>query len=74
MKKAARSLLLSLLTGSAPVRRLPARVVQQLVGYYGDFRRSRDIMNELDDALNAPLVSRFFKRSPIGSSNPLRTP
>jgi hypothetical protein len=45
MKKSATRSLRSLLTEAAPIRHLPASVVRQLVGYYGDWRRSRDILN-----------------------------
>jgi|GEM_PF-1881398 len=39
----------SLMREAAPLGRLPVLVVRQLVGYYGDWRRSRDILNDADD-------------------------
>jgi hypothetical protein len=35
--------------GQAPAFRLPTIVLRQFVGYYGDWRRSRDILNSVDD-------------------------
>ena len=49
MKKTGMHSLRSMLTESAPIRHLPAGVVRQLVGYYRDWRRSRDILNDADD-------------------------
>lgn len=34
---------------AAPLGRLPVLVLRQLVGYYGDWRRSRDILNDAAD-------------------------
>ncbi len=39
--------LCALLTETAPIRRLPMTVVRQLVRYYGDWRHSRDILNDV---------------------------
>lgn len=56
MKKSAARSLRSLLTEAAPIRSLPAGVVRQLVGYYGDWRRSRDILNEAGSDAGEPGV------------------
>jgi hypothetical protein len=50
MKKSAKRSLRSLLTEAAPIRHLPASVVRQLVGYYGDWRRSRDILSDAGES------------------------
>ena len=50
MKESRSSSLRSLLTEAAPILVLPENVLQQLVGYYGDWRRSRDILNETAEA------------------------
>ena len=50
MKESRSSSLRSLLTETAPILILPQHVLQQLVGYYGDWRRSRDILNEAAEA------------------------
>lgn len=42
--------LASLLREAAPLGRIPILVARQLVSYYGDWRRSRDILNDADDA------------------------
>ncbi len=39
-----------MLTEAAPIRSLPTGVIHQLVRYYGDWRRSRDLLNVLNDA------------------------
>ena len=46
MKNVRSSSLRSILTEAAPILVLPPRVLQQLVGYYRDWRLSRDIFNE----------------------------
>ena len=43
----------SLLTETTPMRGLPSRVIQQLVRYYGDWRRSRDLISRLDESAAA---------------------
>jgi hypothetical protein len=70
MKKSASGSLRSLLTESAPLRQLPVGVVRQLVGYYGDWRRSRDILN--DAASEPPAASPLqylFRRGTISNSS-----
>jgi hypothetical protein len=54
MKESRPSSLRSLLTEAAPILVLPPHVLQQLVGYYGDWRRSRDILNETAEATADP--------------------
>lgn len=61
MKKSAIRSLRSLLTEATPIRRLPAGVVRQLVGYYGDWRRSRDILNDAGEPAHG--LSRFLART-----------
>ncbi|MBS1913318.1 MAG: hypothetical protein JST22_15120 [Bacteroidetes bacterium] len=63
MKKAVRGSLRSLLTESAPLRRLPVTVVRQLVGYYGDWRRSRDILNDVVDTNMPGRMSSILRRA-----------
>lgn len=46
MKNVRSSSLRSILTEAAPILVLPPRVLQQLVGYYRDWRLSRDIFSE----------------------------
>lgn len=62
----------SLLTEAAPMRGLPTRVIQQLVRYYGDWRRSRDLISNLDEISNAaqPVVR---KNSSSGASSYFHT-
>jgi hypothetical protein len=60
IKKSSRRLC-ALLTEAVPLRRLPSTVIRQLVGYYGDWRRSRDILNEVVEAGHS---SRFFTAGP----------
>jgi hypothetical protein len=74
MRKSATRSLRSLLTASEPIRRLPVGVVRQLVGYYGDWRRSRDIMNNVDEAAASHSIPRLLmpKASMPGSSNSYR--
>jgi hypothetical protein len=62
MKDFRSSSLRSLLTETAPILVLPPRVLQQLVGYYGDWRRSRDILNEAAD--ESPSAERRHPGSP----------
>jgi hypothetical protein len=62
----------SMLTESTPILSLPAVVIQQLVGYYGDWRRSRDILNDADEAggshpLSVPMVSKSHYAGSAGS-------
>lgn len=73
MKKSGTRSLRSLLTEAAPIRYLPAGVVRQLVGYYGDWRRSRDILNDADETAASSHLSRLFKTSLSGSSGSYRT-
>jgi len=68
MKKSAVRSLRSLLTEAAPIRRLPVSVVKQLVGYYGDWRRSRDILNDADETLAATRRGRLFSRHSLPNS------
>ncbi|MEP7218267.1 MAG: hypothetical protein ABI876_05095 [Bacteroidota bacterium] len=68
MKKNPSSSLRSLLTEATPLRRLPAGVVRQLVGYYGDWRRSRDILNEADESSTSRLA-RLFARPSLSSTS-----
>jgi hypothetical protein len=44
-----RSTLRTLLTGATPSLALPTGAMRQLVGYYVDWRRSRDILNDPDE-------------------------
>ncbi|MBC8146137.1 MAG: hypothetical protein H7X80_11185 [bacterium] len=44
-----RSTLRTLLTDAAPSLALPNGVMRQLVGYYVDWRRSRDILSDPDE-------------------------
>jgi hypothetical protein len=39
----------TLLTEAAPIFALPSAALRQLVGYYDDWRRSRDILNDPDE-------------------------
>ncbi len=48
MKKEVSRRLRSFVRETIPDFRLPMYVVRQLVGYYGDWRRSRDILNDID--------------------------
>ncbi len=64
MKKSAPGSLRALLTEAAPIRHLPAGVIRQLVGYYGDWRHSRDILNDAGEWL-----PRIFKRAGIPNSS-----
>ncbi|MBK8912315.1 MAG: hypothetical protein IPM61_13415 [Chlorobi bacterium] len=49
----------SLLTENAPLRGLSARVIGQLVRYYGNWRHSRDLISNLDEFGSAvPPASR----------------
>lgn len=62
----------SMLTEATPILSLPAVVIQQLVGYYGDWRRSRDILNDADEAsgphpLSVPLASKSHYAGSAGS-------
>ena len=68
MKKSAQGSLRSLLTEAAPLRRLPDGVIRQLVGYYGDWRRSRDILNDADESTGS-LLPRLFKRPVLSNSS-----
>jgi hypothetical protein len=68
MKKTAVRSLRSLLTEAAPIFRLPPRVLQQLVGYYGDWRRSRDILNDADEASTSHQLPRLFMHGSSFSS------
>lgn len=54
------------------MRGLPTRVIQQLVRYYGDWRRSRDLISNLDEISNAaqPVVR---KNSSSGASSYFHT-
>lgn len=63
--------LCALLTETAPLRRLPTTVIRQLVRYYGDWRRSRDILNEVTETSQ----SRFFTSTApaVGRMNSFRT-
>jgi hypothetical protein len=69
MKKSATRSLRSLLTEAAPIRHLPASVVRQLVGYYGDWRRSRDILNDADEQSAAGPRRWFFNRPSLPNSS-----
>ncbi len=74
MKKSGIRSLRSMLTESAPIRPLPMGVVRQLVGYYRDWRQSRDILNDADDAMLSSRRPRLFKLSTLsGSSRTYRT-
>jgi hypothetical protein len=44
-----RPALRALLTEAAPLLTLPLGVMRQLVGYYSDWRRSRDILSDPDE-------------------------
>jgi hypothetical protein len=68
MKKSAARSLRSLLTEAAPIRRLPASVVRQLVGYYGDWRHSRDILSEAGESGAAARRHFFFNRPSLPNS------
>lgn len=57
-----RSSLRSLLIEAATFR-LSATVVRQLVGYYGDWRRSRDVLPDMLDATYPARAPRLFQRA-----------
>lgn len=68
MNRSASHILRLVLAESSPLRRFPIRVLRQLVGYYGDWRRSRDILGEADDT---PRGAGFrFDRARADSSSP----
>jgi hypothetical protein len=70
MKKSATRSLRSLLTAAAPIGRLPAGVIRQLVGYYGDWRLSRDILNDIDEASSHSLPRLIASNASLpGTSN-----
>jgi len=74
MKNSGKRSLRSLLTEADPIGRLPVGVVRQLVGYYGDWRRSRDILNNADEAGVSSRLPRLFKFPSLsGSSSSYRT-
>jgi hypothetical protein len=71
MKKSASRSLRFVLTASTPLRGLPSSAIRQLIGYYGDWRRSRDILNAVDEAAGARSYPEVFlsPASLPGSSN-----
>jgi len=69
MKKSGIRSLRSLLTEAAPIRHLPAGVVRQLVGYYGDWRHSRDILNDAGEASGSHRLPRLFKFPSLSDSS-----
>lgn len=68
MKKSGMHSLRSMLTESAPIRHLPVGVVRQLVGYYRDWRRSSDILNDADDTAASFRGSRLLKFPALSAS------
>jgi hypothetical protein len=68
-----RSTLRRLLTEAAPAFALPSIAMRQLVAYYSDWRRSRDILNDPDEPrerLGTPRVSKILSTHGMRSLRP----
>ena len=59
----------TLLTDAGPAFALPSAVMRQLVGYYTDWRRSRDILSDPDE----PRTRRRIVLPEIARTNGLRS-
>jgi hypothetical protein len=60
----------TLLTEAAPILAPSTAVMRQLVGYYSDWRRSRDILSDPDEGRDRRRIPHL---SEILSTNGLRT-
>jgi hypothetical protein len=62
----------ALLTEAAPAFALPGVAMRQLVAYYSDWRRSRDILSDPDEPRERRGVPRFAETLTTNALRPLR--